>query len=58
MYVNGEGDCGQLGLGEGQGIVQDPILLPFPYEEFSIVFISAGIGHNSECVYRLTMQEG
>ncbi len=50
MYVNGESDCGQLGLGTTHGIAQDPTLLPFPYDEYSIVFIASGIGHNSESV--------
>ncbi|XP_064403287.1 uncharacterized protein LOC135348856 isoform X2 [Halichondria panicea] len=46
VYVNGEGDCGQLGLGTRHGIAQDPTLLPFPYDEHSIVFVTTGIGHN------------
>ncbi len=50
MYVNGEGDCGQLGLGTRHGIAQDPTLLPFPYDEHSIVFVTTGIGHNSKWI--------
>jgi len=46
--VNGEGDCGQLGLGVGRAIAQEPTLVPFPYDEYSIAYITAGIGHNSE----------
>ena len=48
VYVNGQGDSGQLGLGNRQGIAADPTLVPFPYDEYNVVFITAGIAHNSK----------
>ena len=48
MYVAGLGDSGQLGLGTRKAVAQDPKLVPFQYEEYTIVQITAGIAHNSK----------
>jgi alpha-tubulin suppressor-like RCC1 family protein len=45
MYVTGLGDSGQLGLGmEKSALVFT--LIPFQYEEYNIVSVTAGIAHN------------
>lgn len=46
VYVAGLGDSGQLGLGTRKAIARDPTLIPFQYEDYSIVQIIAGIAHN------------
>ena len=47
MYTVGQGDTGQLGLGDTM-VSKTPMCIPFPYDEYNIVSISAGIAHNSE----------
>ena len=54
MFVSGLGDSGQLGLGTRKAIAQDPILVPFQYEDYTIVQITAGIAHNSEYIQIMT----
>ena len=51
VYVTGLGDSGQLGLGCRKAIAQDATLISFPYEDYTIVQITAGIAHNSMCIY-------
>jgi len=46
--VTGLGDSGQLGMGTNRAIAQDPTLIPFEYEKYTIVQVTAGIAHNSE----------
>ena len=48
MYVTGLGDSGQLGLGPGRGVAIDPTPLVLPNDEYNIVFVTAGIAHNSK----------
>lgn len=48
MYVTGLGDSGQLGLGIKKAIAQDPTLIPFQYEDYAIVQITAGVAHSSK----------
>lgn len=51
VYAVGQGDTGQLGLGDTM-IARTPTSIPFPYDEYNIVSIAAGIAHNilvSEC---------
>ncbi len=50
MYAVGQGDSGQLGLGPRVGGAAVATLVPFPYDEYNIVNVSAGIAHNSEDV--------
>ncbi len=50
MYAVGQGDSGQLGLGPRVGGAVMATLVPFPYDEYNIVNVSAGIAHNSEDV--------
>ena len=50
MYVTGLGDSGQLGLGmEKSALVFT--LIPFQYEEYNIVSVTAGIAHNSKLIH-------
>lgn len=50
MYVTGLGDSGQLGLGTERRQKSSLIftLIPFQYENYHIVSITAGIAHNSK----------
>lgn len=50
LYVTGLGDSGQLGLGmeRHQKIALVFTLIPFPYEDYNIVSVTAGIAHNSK----------
>lgn len=50
MYVTGLGDSGQLGLGTERRQKSSLIftLIPFQYEDYNIVSITAGIAHNSK----------
>lgn len=47
VYVAGLGDSGQLGLGCRKAMSQDPTLVSFQYDDYTIVQIVAGIAHNS-----------
>lgn len=47
MFVTGQGDSGQLGLGPGVAAAPVPTLIPFPWNDFNIIQITAGIAHNS-----------
>ena len=49
VYTVGQGDTGQLGLGDAM-VSKTPTCIPFPYDEYNIVSIAAGIAHNSECL--------
>lgn len=52
VYVSGQGDSGQLGLGPHVHAALIPQCITFPYNEYSIVSITAGIAHNvllSDC---------
>ena len=53
MYVTGLGDSGQLGLGmeRRQKAALVFTLIPFQYENYNIISISAGIAHNSKLLY-------
>ena len=46
VYAVGLGDSGQLGLGPHFKFSQQPTCIPLPYEEYSFLFITAGIAHN------------
>ena len=48
MYVVGQGDSGQLGLGPRVGGATVATRIPFPYDEYNIVHIAAGIAHNGQ----------
>lgn len=50
MYVAGLGDSGQLGLGTERRQKSSLIftLIPFQYENYNIVSVTAGIAHNSK----------
>lgn len=50
MYVTGLGDSGQLGLGTERRQKSSLIftLIPFQYEDYNIVSVTAGIAHNSK----------
>ena len=49
MYVTGLGDSGQLGLGmEKSALIFT--LIPFQYEEYNVVSVTAGIAHNSKFI--------
>ena len=50
VYVVGLGDSGQLGLGPRTMAAPVPTCIPFPYEEYNIVHIAAGIAHNSASI--------
>ena len=50
VFVTGLGDSGQLGLGTRKAITQDPTLVPFQYDDHTIVQITAGIAHNSKTI--------
>ena len=49
MYVAGLGDSGQLGLGmeRRQKAAQVFTLIPFQYQDYNVVNITAGVAHNS-----------
>ena len=47
VYAAGQGESGQLGLGPRAAVAPVPVCVPFPYQEYNIVFIAAGIAHNS-----------
>ena len=50
MYVTGLGDSGQLGLGmeRRQKAAMVFTLIPFQYEDYNIVSVTAAIAHNSK----------
>lgn len=49
MYVTGLGDSGQLGLGTERRQKSALVftLIPFQYDDYNVVSITAGIAHNS-----------
>ncbi len=53
MYTVGQGDSGQLGLGNRVSGASVATRIPFPYDEYNIVHIAAGIAHNGEEGVRL-----
>ena len=53
VFVTGLGDSGQLGLGTRKAIAQDPTLVPFQYDDYTIVQITAGIAHSSKTIQSL-----
>lgn len=57
MYVTGLGDSGQLGLGTERSQKSSLILtlIPFQYEDYNIVSITAGIAHNSKSLEVYTL---
>ena len=48
MYVVGQGDSGQLGLGPHTRYSPQPTCIPLPHEEFNFIFIAAGIAHSGK----------
>ena len=52
VYVAGQGDSGQLGLGPRIAGAEVATCIPFPYDEFNIVHITAGIAHNGRFLLR------
>lgn len=49
VYVTGQGDSGQLGLGPRVAAAPVPTSILFPCDDYNIVYITAGIAHNSKC---------